>query len=432
MGCHVAKRIHQFKPIIVKRIVFFIVFNCFAVAVSNAQQLDTDSLLTVASKQFNLGKDAGKAKQLAHIGIKKAPNYLDFHLLLGRIHWQTKEIDSARYYFNHVMTENPKYKDAFLYLSKLEIEQKNAANANAAIDQAQQFYPEEKEFYLLKADAIRLNNNDDETVAYLQQLQEKFPDDNRFQNEITELKLKTESNRIGINYNYTTFSRDGVGPWHLVGLQYIRERKKLTLIGRLNYADRRALGESITSGLQYEGETYFTNGPKSYSYANVALGDKKVFPEFRLAYSYFRNLGKGWEGDLGFRYTKVPDNDLYAGVLGIGKYVGSYWFNVKSYLQWIDDTMYPAFTATARYYFDTKYDYATLLTGYGTSPDERITLGQFEQRVALSSYRFGAGYYRLLWQQYCVGLQGVYNHQEYMPNKYQNEFDLFVSVQYKF
>ena len=94
--------------------------------------------------------------------------------------------------------------------------------------------------------------------------------------------------------------------------------------------------------------------------------------------------------------------------------------------------MYPAFTATARYYFDTKYDYATVLTGYGTSPDERVTLGQFEQRVALNSYRLGAGYYRLLWKHYCVGLQGVYNHQEYTPNNYQNEFDLFLSVQYKF
>ncbi|MEW5675919.1 YaiO family outer membrane beta-barrel protein [Flavobacterium enshiense] len=410
-----------------------IILTCFFLSISlNAQKIDTDNLLKEASNEFNNKKDAQKAIPLAHIGIKEAPDYLDFHLLLGRIHWQQKAIDSARYYFNHVIAKNPKYKDAFLHLSKLELEQKNTSNANTVIDKGIAFYPDEKEFYLLKADAVRLNNNDEETIAYLTQLAEKFPEDQRFQNEITELKLKTTSDRIGINYNYTTFSRDGVGPWHLVGLQYIRERKKLTVIGRINYADRRYFGESTNSGLQYEFETYFTNGKKSYSFTNIAVGDKTVFPEFRFAYSYFHTLGKEWEGDLGFRYTKTPDEDLYAGVLGIGKYVGSYWFNLKSYWQWEDKKMYPAFTATARYYFDTKYDYATLIAGYGTSPDERVTLGQFQQRVALNSYRIGVGYYRLLGEHYCIGLQGMYNRQEYMPEAFQDEFDLFITMQYKF
>nr|WP_255702378.1 YaiO family outer membrane beta-barrel protein [Flavobacterium sp. SM15] len=284
----------------------------------------------------------------------------------------------------------------------------------------------------MKSDAIRLKNNDEQTISYLSYLAEKFPEDQRFKNEITELKLKTNSDRFGFNYNYTTFSRDGVGPWHLVGLQYIRERKKLTLIGRINYADRRSFGESINSGLQYEFETYFLNGPKSYSFANIAVSDETVFPKLRLAYSYFHNLGKGWEGDLGIRYTKTSDKELYAGVIGIGKYVGSFWLNLKSYLQWDNDKLYPAFTATARYYFDTKYDYATLITGYGTSPDERVTLGQFQQRITLNSYRFGAGYYKLLWQHYCVGVQGMYNRQEYSPNNFQNEYDLFLTFHYKF
>lgn len=411
----------------------YIIFTCLFFSITiNAQKIDTDNLLKETSNELNLKKNISKTLKLAHIGIKEAPDYLDFHLLIGRAHWQNKTIDSARYYFNHVITKNPKYKEAFLYLSKLELEQKNAENANTIIDKALTFYPEEKEFYLLKSDAIRLNNNDEQTISYLSSLAEKFPEDQRFKNEITELKLKTTSDRIGVNYNYTTFSRDGVGPWHLVGLQYIRERKKLTLVGRINYADRRSFGESINSGLQYEFETYFLNGPKSYSFANVAVSDETVFPKLRIAYSYFHNLGKGWEGDLGIRYTKTTDKELYAGVLGIGKYVGSYWLNLKSYLQWDNDKMYPAFTATARYYFDTKYDYATLIAGYGTSPDERVTLGQFQQRITLNSYRFGAGYYKLLRQHYCVGLQGMYNRQEYLPENFQNEYDLFLTLQYKF
>ncbi|WP_035677936.1 YaiO family outer membrane beta-barrel protein [Flavobacterium limnosediminis] len=415
-----------------KKIVFIIILNLLYVVNLQAQKIDTDSLLVKTASELNTQKDYAKTITLAHLGIKNAPDYLDFHLLLGRAHWLTQQKDSARYYFNHVITRNPTYKEAFGYLSRLEIEEKNSTSAVAVLDKAISFYPEEKEFYLLKLDAIALERDDEKTIAYLHSVSEKFPDDKIFQNQLTELKMKSVSDRIGLGYNYTTFNRDGVGPWHLVGLQYVRERKKLTLIGRVNYADRRSYGNSINSGFQYEFETYFTNSKKSYSFINAAFSDEIVFPKLRLSYSYFRNLGKGWEGDLGARYIRTADSDLYAGVLGIGKYVGSYWFNLKSYWQWDNDTMYPAFTATARYYFDTKFDYATLIAGYGTSPDERVTLGQFEQRVSLNSFRVGAGYYILLWKHYCLGLQGVLNRQEYKPDNYQSEFDMFFSIQYKF
>ncbi|HSD13794.1 MAG TPA: YaiO family outer membrane beta-barrel protein [Flavobacterium sp.] len=415
-----------------KNIVLTIILNLICVLTLQAQKIDTDSLLTKAAFELNTTKNYAKAKELSHLGIKNAPNYLDFHLLLGRAHWLTQQKDSARYYFNHVIAQNPKYKEAFSYLSKLEIEEKNSNNAIIVLDKAISFYPEEKEFYLLKSDAIALEKDDEKTIAYLTSLTEKYPDDKQLQNQLTELKLKSVSDRIGLGYNYTTFSRDEVGPWHLVGLQYVRERKKLTLIGRINYADRRYNGSSVNSGFQYEFETYFTTGKKSYSFANVAISDEIIFPKLRLSYSYYRNLGKGWEGDLGARYINTADADLYAAVVGIGKYTGPYWFNLKSYWQWEKDKMYPAFTATARYYFDTKFDYVTVIAGYGTSPDERVTLGQIQQRVSLNSFRIGAGYYKLLWEHYCLGLQGVLNHQEYTPDNYQNEFDLFFSIQYKF
>jgi hypothetical protein len=71
----------------------------------------------------------------------------------------------------------------------------------------------------------------------------------------------------------------------------------------------------------------------------------------------------------------------------------------------------PAFTATARYYFDTKYDYVTVLTGYGSSPDERVSLVDLEQRISLNSYRIGAGYFKQFGNQFITGAQIMINHQ---------------------
>lgn len=415
-----------------RKVSLFILLNILTNLNLSAQKIDSDSLLVETLHEMNSAKNYPKAIQMAKKGIKIAPDYLDFHLALGRSYQLIRENDSARTYFNYVISKNPSYKEAFQYLAALEIEEKNILNANNVLDKALLQYPEEKDFYLQKLQAVQLENDDEKSIAYLIALTQRFPEDQNLKQQLTESQSKSVSDRVGLNYNYTTFDRNGYGPWHLLGLQYIRERKKFTVIGRINYADRRALGASINNGIQYEMETYFLNNKKSYSFVNLGYSDAIVFPKVRLSYSYFRTLAPTWEGEIGIRYTKTADADLYGGVLGIGKYLGSYWINFKSYVH-IDKTdLYPAFSGTVRYYFDTKYDYATILLGYGTSPDERVTLGQLDQRVALDSYKIGAGYYKLFWKHYCGGIQALYNHQEYMPGSYQNELELFLSIQYKF
>lgn len=397
-----------------------------------AQKIDTDSLLVKTHYEINTTKDYQKAIKLAHLGIKFAPNYLDFHLALGRTYMITKQADSARYYLNHVIDKNPKYKEAFLYLTKLEIGENNSENAIITTNKAIAIFPEDKDFELLKLKAINSQNEDEKSIEYLESLVEKYPEDAKLKQQLVELKTKTSSNRIGINYNNTSFSRDGIGPWHLIDFQYIRERKLISIIAHINYAERFSF-QNKNSGIQYEFETYFKNNKKSYSYADLAYSyDNNVFPKLRLAYSYFYSFKKGWEADTGIRYSKTTSFNFYAGAFGIGKYVGAYWLNLKSYLQFFENKTYPAYTLTTRYYLDTKYDYLTAFVGYGTSPDERITLGQFDQRLAFNSFRVGAGYYKLFGTHYVTGLQASYNRQEYKLNTFQNEYNLFVSLQYKF
>jgi YaiO family outer membrane protein len=263
-------------------------------------------------------------------------------------------------------------------------------------------------------------------------LVKKNPNNTDLKQRFTQLKSKTSSDRIGVNYSYTHFSRESVGPWQITGLQYIRERKNLTLIGRVNYADRQSDGNIIASGIQYELESYVQHNQKSYSYASASFSDAIVFPKLKLSYSYFRNFNKGWEADLGTRYTKAADDEIYTAVAGIGKYVGSYWLNLKSYLQFSENDVNPSVTATARYYFNTKYDYATVLLGYGSSPDERVSLVDLEQRITLRSYRVGAGYYKLFNEHYVTGVLATFNNQEYTANLTQNELEVFVTLQYKF
>lgn len=414
------------------KLTFLLICGLVQCSLIAQKKIDTDSLLTVTNRYINVDKNYIEAKRLGHIGIKLAPKYYDFHIALGRACKFTQQVDSARYYFNLVMENNPKYKEAFLYLAQLEIEAKDVTQAKAITDKALQLYPEEKDFYWLKLRAIELENDDSKTMTFLNQLAAKYPNDETIKNRQLDLKLNSNSDRLGLSSTLTTFDRAGIGPWNLSSLQYIRQRKKVTLIGRFNYANRQSYGASVANGNLAEIESYVKWSKKHYSFGNIGIGSATLFPKLRLNYSSFLRIASKWELEVGMRYNKNTASENYSSALGLGTYLGSGWLNLKSYLNLNSAKKYPSFTASYRYYFNSRYDYYSATLGYGTSPDERETLQQFEQRVSLSSYRIGLGYSRVLYKRYIVGLQGNFNRQEYSPQNYQNEVSASLQLQYLF
>lgn len=403
---------------------------------ANGQKIDTDSLLIETIKVTNQEKNYSKAISMARLGIKEAPDYLDFHLLLGRLYKLTGKVDSARYFLHYVIEQNQAYEDAYDYLLGLEYDQGNYNEGMQLADKAISIYPEKVSLFRYKHGFLQLQGDEREEYDFLKNVISTFPDQSGFRQRLNLLELRLDNDRVGVNYSLTNFDRDGVGPWHLTGLQYIRERRWGSLIGRVNYANRLSSGSTIDTGIQYELESYFFTGKKSYSYVGLAYSPSLVFPEQRYGYSFHQNLKSGWEWEVGGRFTSVapPEGrrNFRSLILGGGKYIGSWWINLRTFLQNEETQYYPAFTLTTRYYFDTRFDYLTFIGGYGTSPDERQTLGQFENRVALDSWRIGSGYYRLLSNKFVSGIQFMYNKQEYFPGRNQNEFELMLMLHYKF
>ncbi|CAM4399637.1 YaiO family outer membrane beta-barrel protein [Flavobacterium terrigena] len=411
-------------------------FLLFFVGVCNsvfAQKINTDSLLVVTNNIIKSDtKEYFKAKKIAHQCLKVAPDYLDFHMALGRIHKNEQNIDSAKYYFQHVIDANPKYKEAFVFLSKTELDGKNNEAALATINKGIAIYPEEKEFYLVKLQIINSEENPKKSLEYLEFLTAKYPENVMFTNQLREVKSNMKSNRIGANYSYTSFSRDNYGPWHLSSVNYMKQFNKASIGGRISYIDRRINGASANFGYFYEIESYFKTTKKSYSFANIGFSEGKVFPEFRFLYSYYLTLGKGFETEIGYRYNQQQDIKLSSGILALGKYFKNNWINFRTSFLINEPKLYPSFSSTFRHYYNTKYDYFSFNLGYGTSPDERQTLTQFQDRVALTSFRFGAGYSKLFAKKYIIGVNSSFNNQEYYPEKFQNEYNISIDLTYLF
>lgn len=411
-------------------ILFIFCLFLFSNQTIKAQKIDTDSLLTVVIKDMkNAHPDYKQNIQRSLLGKKLAPDYIDFHLALGRNYDLIKEKDSARFYYKYVIDKNPRYEDAFLYLINLDLEDKNYDEALSTTYKAIDLYPDNKTFRLKRIALYSLQNDTQNEEKYLKSIRAKFPHDADIEQRLYALYSKTNTDRVGLYYNITTIDREGVGPWHLASADYIRQRTWGSLIGRVSYAKRLSSDLVLASGLQFEAESYLFHKKNNYSYIDVAYSADSAFPEWRFGYSYFHNFSKGWEADLGVRYIEMQDNSTLKTLnIGLGKYLGSYWLNLRSYIQ--KDN--PSFTLTSRYYYKTKYDYITLIAGYGTSPDDRTRAAEFDTRMSLSSYRLSAGFYKLIKNHYIVGFLVTDNEQEYTHNKFQTELDFAFVLQYKF
>ncbi|MEO1012345.1 MAG: YaiO family outer membrane beta-barrel protein [Bacteroidota bacterium] len=404
---------------------------CFSVFSALGQQIDTDSLLREGIKSLK-EKEYSNAIAQGRLGITLAPDYYDFYMLLGRTFSKTEKLESAKYYFEKVVEQAPIYKEAFTHLARLHIQSGEYTHALNIVELAIAQYPDAKEFHLSKLKILQLQENPISFEEYLVQLMEKYPEDHNLKQRFKESRAKHSSDRIGIDHSFSFFNREGAGPWHLTGVQYIRERKAFSLIGRINYTDRRAQGESVRSGYQYVLESYIKTGKKGNSYLSASYSSDPVFPELLLFYSYIHNFDSGWETDIGGRYIKTSiDTEIYVAALGIGKYVGSSWLNLQPFLFFDNGQIYPALTANWRLYLDTKFNYLGLLAGYGSSPDESPNIIQFDERAALDSYRVGAVLSKSVGQRFILGFQFIYNRQEYVPDRKQNQFDAFLSLQYK-
>ncbi len=395
-----------------------------------AQNINVDSLLVEAYRSLK-EQNYKQALNQAHLGYKVSPEYLDFQVVIGRVHQLTNQQDSTRIYLNRVLQQNSAYEEAFGYLINLEMEAQHWEQAEAIINKAILAHPDTKSFRLKKLEVYQMQGDVDSERLYLNEILSLYSDDSELKQRIYLLDSRFNSDRIGLQYSITSFDRDGVGPWHLGTVQYIGERQWGSIIGRVNYANRRSNGALLLEGIQYEGESYFFTGKKSYANVSVGYSDDLVFPKWRLGASYFQTLSKGWEVDLGIRYTYVAEQDIPTVAIGVGTYFGSYWMHFRSFLQMQNDNVYPAFTLTSRYYYNTRFDYVNFILGYGTSPDERVLQADLNQRLELNSFRAGLGYFRQIGTHFITGIQTVYNHQEYIESKWQNEFEAFIMLHYR-
>ncbi len=342
----------------------------------NPTVLNTDSLLQEAIQARKVN-DLKKAISLSKQAIAAAPQYYDFHILLGSIYNEMGEPDSAIYYFNFA--------------------------------KQQPAYVQDAEAGIRIAEGIRIENQVDESKL--------FADPNRHLQGATDLL-----NRIGVQYLPVLSEQS---KFHLWSMEYVRRgpKGKNTVIGRLNYGTRNG-----RQGIQIDIEDYFVHSKRNYSLFNVAYSPSDILPRLRLGYSLYTGFAQAWEMETGARFHISDGQHIYTAVLGASKEVGNNWINLKNYLTKNGENWYASHLLTWRHYLNENRDYLTVLAGIGTSPDLK------NYQFSASGYRdksIGAGYQGLISTNFQIGFTGVYNH-VLVGEQYRNRYDLYASIFYLF
>ncbi|SKB63465.1 YaiO family outer membrane beta-barrel protein [Daejeonella lutea] len=308
----------------------------------------------------------------------------------------------------------------------INLERKDYHSAGKLIDSGLNFYTNNASIFTKKLSLLQLEG--DMREAYL--LADSLVKANTSTSQIVAIRdetfLLSRQNRIGLSTSVTMFDQPERNPWALYSLFYMRQEKGISMLGRINYADR-----VNRKGYQFELEAYPKHG-KTYSFVNLAFSDSFVFPKIKFSYSYFFPLSKSWESEIGIRYLNA-DSDFKGFTGAVGKYFNKYWANIKTFQTASNGKLVGSYIFTNRYYFnDNSDDYLTAIAGYGFSPEDVARNFDFLDRVTLESLRFTLGYQKTVLRRGILGLFGTWNKQEYTPGKTRNEFDVSVSFQHKF
>ena len=167
---------------------------------------DVDSLLTVALNKTRQ-TEYNEALKIANKALKITPKYLDFHLIKGQIHYKLNNLDSAKYFFKHVIKEDDSYLEAHSFLINAYLKENDYKEALQVKNKSIEKFPQEKQFQLAKLNTLKLLKENDEVELLLTILIEKYPEDIEFKTELNKLESIYNYNRIGINYNLTLFDR---------------------------------------------------------------------------------------------------------------------------------------------------------------------------------------------------------------------------------
>jgi len=344
------------------------------------KQMHSIALLlpVLLSGYLSSGQTYQEAKDLAFNGEREKAREMcrkiiarefdaDVAVLMARTYAWDGKYDSTRVLIATVLAKYPSHWDALDAISDVEYWDEKYGEAIKYCDIALVKDVKDEHFMFKKAKILNAMGSYNKAVDQLEALLKIYPKNSEARNKLSSIRIDERKNRFRLAYTYDYFEKNsGRDPWQLLAVSYGRKTGIGTFIGRINWAQRYG-----TQGFQYEMDAYPSISEGNYAYLNLGFSNLSIFPKTRAGAEWYHNFPKAYEGSLGMRALYFSSSTTYMFTGTVGKYIGNYWFSLRSYVT-------PSSTGTSvsgsiqtRRYFEDPEDYIGLRLGYGISPDDR-------------------------------------------------------------
>lgn len=332
---------------------FFIFMNLIW---ANAQNID--SLFKKARQEVFIKKDYRKAIELCQ-EIRR--NNFEVEFFLGQVYTWMDSVSLARLQFNQLLQQDFTNVDVAQAYIDLEYWQNNYTKALQLCEDFLAIYPKNEGFLIKKIKILIEQKKYLEAKLLLKDLSIS-PESKRLKAKIDTNLFK---NKLSIGCDYWYFNkRDKEAsfqqPWQIRTLSYSHTNNHGTFLVRWQNATRFG-----NTGNQIELEAYPKIRKGLNAYINLGLSKQyPVFPNYRIGTSVYVNLPRRYEAEGGFRLLKFQNN-IWIFTGSIGKYVGNYFLNLRTYLLPDDHSISPSFRLATNYYYGKSNDYISCFVGKG-------------------------------------------------------------------
>jgi YaiO family outer membrane protein len=389
-------------------------------------QISVDSLFMEARRYAFKGQYPPAIELCKQIANQK-PGYIEPQILLTRIYAWSKQYDSARVILHNILKLNNKEYDILNVAISVESWSGNLDEAIKYCQKAEEIYPDSLNFTISKAQFLVQLKKYDEALIVTKKAKLSHPDNQRINKLLYEIKVGSAKNSLAFYYNLDVFEANSPSPWHLGAIQYSRVTKPGSLLARLNYADRFG-----NTGWQLESDFYPRFSAKNYAYLNIGYSDAVIFPKFRFGAEVYQKLPANFEASLGLRYLNFSESKVTIYTAYIGKYVGNYWFSLRSFVTPSKSKTSVTGIFLARKYFSNPANYLSFQLSYGISPDDKQKLLSNDTIFNQQSFKTALYLNRRITEFCTANISFGYERTELTPSSFRNVFSPGISITYKF
>lgn len=371
-----------------------------------------------------------EAESAAYDLLEQLPDYTDVRIYLSLIHGKQGEFEPGLSLVNTVLSEHPDAEDALRARSSLHYWSEDWSALLSSTTEALASLPGDPDLMYKQALAQSKLNNPQAALGTLSALLENAPENVQAKQLRAQVIEAMPAPELFTRYMFDHFRQPYNRQWHMVTLGGNYPIAPGTISPYFNMGHFAAAGEDFlsTTAFQLNADAYLDITEKNYMLLGYGIGTGTYLPRHRAAFHIWQTLPSGWSVSAGARYLYFDQHYLFY-ALGVDKYLGNYWLDLKNYLFNKAYGFSMSSYLTVRKYFENKYNYLSLAVGYGTSPDEPITLVADLQRLNALSVRveimkqiaartrFGAG----------VG----YAYEEYREQLFRNRVTVKAGIYYK-